>query len=88
MVERRALGELLKGRVMCTLFYEPSTRTSTSFEAAMLRLGGSVVSIDQTSSSIAKGESLEDTGKSISLLSLVFPHVSYILTILHIFHAI
>ena len=62
MVERRGSTDLLKGRVLCTAFYEPSTRTSSSFEAAMVRLGGGVVSINQITSSIAKGESTADTG--------------------------
>ena len=51
------------GRIMATLFYEPSTRTRFSFEAAMQRLGGSVVSTENAAefSSVAKGETLEDT---------------------------
>jgi aspartate carbamoyltransferase catalytic subunit len=50
------------GRVMATLFYEPSTRTRLSFEAAMLRLGGQVLSVsDPETSSAKKGESLADT---------------------------
>ena len=51
------------GRIMATLFYEPSTRTRFSFEAAMHRLGGSVVSTENAAefSSVAKGETLEDT---------------------------
>lgn len=44
---------------MASIFYEVSTRTSCSFSAAMFRLGGQVVNIDNTSSSIKKGESLE-----------------------------
>lgn len=51
-----------KGAVLATLFYEPSTRTRLSFESAMLRLGGKVISsADPTTSSAAKGESLADT---------------------------
>jgi aspartate carbamoyltransferase catalytic subunit len=52
-----------RGRIMATLFYEPSTRTRFSFEAAMHRLGGSVVSTENAAefSSVAKGETLEDT---------------------------
>ena len=51
------------GRIMATLFYEPSTRTRFSFESAMHRLGGSVVSTENAAefSSVAKGETLEDT---------------------------
>lgn len=49
-------------KVMGTLFYEPSTRTRMSFQAAMLRLGGSVIGFnDPQSSSVSKGESLKDT---------------------------
>ena len=52
-----------RGRIMATLFYEPSTRTRFSFEAAMHRLGGGVVSTENAAefSSVAKGETLEDT---------------------------
>jgi aspartate carbamoyltransferase catalytic subunit len=58
----RASGRL-QGRVMAALFYEPSTRTRLSFEAAMLRLGGRVMGTDNARefSSAAKGETLEDT---------------------------
>jgi aspartate carbamoyltransferase catalytic subunit len=53
----------LSGRIMATLFYEPSTRTRLSFEAAMLRLGGGVIGTESAGhfSSVAKGETLEDT---------------------------
>ena len=53
----------LAGKIMATLFYEPSTRTRLSFESAMLRLGGGVISTESASefSSAAKGETLEDT---------------------------
>jgi len=52
-----------RGRIMATLFYEPSTRTRFSFETAMQRLGGSVISTENAAefSSVAKGETLEDT---------------------------
>jgi aspartate carbamoyltransferase catalytic subunit len=57
----------MAGKVLATLFYEPSTRTRLSFESAMLRLGGQVLSVAEakTSSSAAKGETLYDTGKMI-----------------------
>jgi aspartate carbamoyltransferase catalytic subunit len=57
--KRKPLG----GKVMATLFYEPSTRTRFSFESAMLRLGGGVIATEHAGvfSSAAKGETLEDT---------------------------
>lgn len=59
MVKKTGACELLKGKVMAAMFYEVSTRTSSSFAAAMQRLGGSVVSMNKESSSAMKGESLE-----------------------------
>lgn len=61
------LSTLLSGRLMATLFYEPSTRTRLSFEAAMHRLGGAVLTTESASeySSAAKGESLEDTMRTV-----------------------
>ena len=54
--------DLTRGQILATLFFEPSTRTRLSFESAMLRLGGSVIGFAEAStSSTAKGESLEDT---------------------------
>ena len=56
-----------KGQIMATLFYEPSTRTRLSFESAMHRLGGSVISCsDMKSSSAVKGETVADTAKVVS----------------------
>jgi aspartate carbamoyltransferase catalytic subunit len=58
--------QLLAGRLLCVLFFEPSTRTRLSFEAAMCRLGGSVSGFsDQTVTSTTKGESLRDTIKTV-----------------------
>ena len=58
----------LAGRIMASLFYEPSTRTRLSFESAMLRLGGSVLGTEaaHTFSSAIKGETLEDTVRMVS----------------------
>ena len=56
-----------KGKIMATLFYEPSTRTQLSFQSAMLKLGGNVIGFaDPNSSSVSKGESLRDTIKIIA----------------------
>ena len=56
-----------RGKKLATLFYEPSTRTRLSFEAAMLELGGSVIGFsDADSSSASKGESVADTARVIS----------------------
>jgi len=58
--------DVMDGQVLSTLFYEPSTRTRLSFEAAMLRLGGKVISVAEAkSSSASKGESLHDTIKTV-----------------------
>lgn len=60
-------GEVAKGKILATLFFEPSTRTRLSFESAMLRLGGGVIGFsDMSASSTAKGESIEDTSKTVS----------------------
>ncbi|KAJ2023628.1 Carbamoyl-phosphate synthase, partial [Coemansia sp. S610] len=61
VVQRSGTLPLLTGRVMAAVFYEPSSRTSSSFQTAMLRLGGQVFTANSESSSVAKGETLEDT---------------------------
>lgn len=66
MVERVGTFDLLKGKLLASLFYEPSTRTSSSFTAAMERLGGSVIPISEVRySSVSKGESLRDTVRTL-----------------------
>jgi aspartate carbamoyltransferase len=66
MVERIGTFDLLKGKILANLFYEPSTRTSSSFTAAMERLGGSVIPISEVKySSVSKGESLPDTVRTL-----------------------
>ncbi|MDD2396793.1 MAG: aspartate carbamoyltransferase [Tissierellia bacterium] len=62
-----AYADVCKGKILATLFYEPSTRTRLSFESAMLRLGGSVMGFSSAeSSSAAKGESVADTIRTVA----------------------
>ena len=66
MVDHIGTFDLLKGKILANLFYEPSTRTSSSFTAAMERLGGSVIPINDVKySSVAKGENLADTVRTL-----------------------
>jgi aspartate carbamoyltransferase catalytic subunit len=61
------IEKVADGRIMATLFYEPSTRTRLSFESAMQRLGGSVISCsDMKASSTAKGETVADTARVVA----------------------
>ena len=71
LVERHGSSDLLRGKVLTCLFYEPSTRTSASFIAAMERLGGSVIPITQgvQFSSVSKGETLADTIRTLEQYS-------------------
>ncbi|KKY27002.1 putative bifunctional pyrimidine biosynthesis protein [Phaeomoniella chlamydospora] len=64
-VQRSGVLNILQSRVLCTLFYEPSTRTSASFDAAMQRLGGRVIPINTDHSSTKKGETLQDTIRTL-----------------------
>ena len=67
IVNPEKYSEKCKGKKLATLFFEPSTRTRLSFEAAMLELGGSVLGFSEAqSSSASKGESVADTAKVIS----------------------
>ena len=66
MVLRVGSFDLLKGKILASVFYEPSTRTSSSFTSAMERLGGSVIPINEVRySSVSKGESLPDTVRTL-----------------------
>lgn len=70
LVERFGSADLLSGKILANLFYEPSTRTSSSFLAAMLRLGGQVIPINNVQySSVSKGESLPDTVRTLECYS-------------------
>jgi aspartate carbamoyltransferase catalytic subunit len=64
--EKNPVRDLMSGKVVATLFYEPSTRTRLSFESAVNRLGGKIIGFsDSNSSSVSKGESLYDTIKTV-----------------------
>jgi len=65
--EPKKYAHACDGKLLATLFYEPSTRTRFSFEAAMLRLGGQVIGFSEpNSSSVAKGESIADTIRTVA----------------------
>ena len=67
IVDPSSFNDVCRGKILATLFFEPSTRTRLSFEAAMLHLGGSVEGFsDAANSSTAKGESLADTIRTVS----------------------
>ena len=63
--------DALNGKIMATLFYQPSTRTRLSFESAMIRLGGTVITTENAAefSSAIKGETLEDTIRNVNFFS-------------------
>nr|CCA24586.1 unnamed protein product [Albugo laibachii Nc14] len=61
IVTKQGSCQLLKGKILANVFYEPSTRTNCSFQAAMLRLGGAVIPVNESTSSAQKGEILGDT---------------------------
>eukprot|EP01040_Poterioochromonas_malhamensis_P001210 gene1210-1283_t len=66
IVQTHGGDDRLKHRILATAFFEPSTRTHCSFQAAMLRLGGSVIDLHQETSSLKKGESLVDTIQTLA----------------------
>ena len=67
---REKYAEKCKGKILATLFFEPSTRTRLSFESAMLSLGGNVLGFSESSSSsTSKGESVSDTIRTVSAYS-------------------
>ncbi len=66
LLKRKKSLSILKGKILATVFYEPSTRTRLSFETAMKRLGGDVITMVGKGSSAEKGESLIDTIRVIS----------------------
>uniref|UniRef100_A0A8D0L7Y5 Carbamoyl-phosphate synthetase 2, aspartate transcarbamylase, and dihydroorotase n=1 Tax=Sphenodon punctatus TaxID=8508 RepID=A0A8D0L7Y5_SPHPU len=76
MVQKERSLDILKGKVMASMFYEVSTRTSNSFSAAMSRLGGSVLTFSAATSSCQKGESVADSVQTMSCYSdvLVLRH--------------
>jgi len=64
--EKNKFQNILNGKIIASLFFEPSTRTRLSFETAILRMGGKIIGFDSTASSIMKGETLYDTIKIIT----------------------
>jgi aspartate carbamoyltransferase catalytic subunit len=65
--EKQPIRKLLEGKVIATLFFEPSTRTRLSFESAINRLGGKIIGFsDSSSSSVSKGETLNDTIRMVN----------------------
>ncbi|PKL38746.1 MAG: aspartate carbamoyltransferase [Candidatus Riflebacteria bacterium HGW-Riflebacteria-1] len=65
-MSHEACRQILAGRILGVLFYEPSTRTRLSFEAAMLRMGGQIIGFSEAlNTSVAKGESLADTIRTV-----------------------
>jgi aspartate carbamoyltransferase catalytic subunit len=70
MAHPKDFAHICDGKILATLFYEPSTRTRLSFEAAMMRLGGKILGFSEpNSTSISKGETLADTIKMVSIYS-------------------
>lgn len=65
-VQREGVLNLLRGKVLCTLFYEPSTRTLASFDAAMQRLGGRTIAVATSHSSVQKGETMQDMLRTLA----------------------
>jgi len=61
LVAEKGGDDRLKGKILACIFYEPSTRTCSSFQAAMQRLGGSTIYVTESTSSVKKGETLADT---------------------------
>lgn len=68
-VERQGVLDILQGRLLTTMFYEPSTRTASSFDAAMQRLGGKTIAVSAAASSVKKGETLQDTIRTLASYS-------------------
>lgn len=65
--EKKPTQDILKGKIVASLFFEPSTRTRLSFESAVNRLDGRIIGFsDATSTSVSKGESLKDTIKTVA----------------------
>ena len=66
MKDQESFKNICNGKILATLFYEPSTRTRFSFESAMLRLGGEIIGFSEPgSSSVTKGESIPDTIRTV-----------------------
>ena len=81
IIERpEAYRDVCRGKKLATLFFEPSTRTRLSFEAAMYELGGNVIGFSEAnSSSAAKGESVADTAKVMAKALQILPKSSAVM---------
>lgn len=75
-VQEKGGCDLLRGRVLGSVFYEPSTRTSCSFQSAMQRLGGTVIDLKKETSSLVKGESIEG---ALHLIVFIYQFITNIL---------
>ena len=65
-------SDVCRGKIMASLFFEPSTRTRLSFEAAMHRLGGNVISVvEMSNTSLAKGESIADMARVVPSVTIL-----------------
>ena len=70
VLTEKSRSSALSGRTVATLFFEPSTRTRCSFEAAARYLGADVLNVEIATSSVAKGESLKDTGLTLQMMGV------------------
>jgi aspartate carbamoyltransferase catalytic subunit len=82
ILESGRICKIAEGKILATFFYEPSTRTRLSFETAMLRLGGGVISTSNVNfSSVTKGETIEDSAKVLAgyadIVALRSPEIGY-----------
>ncbi len=78
-LKKKPVGRQLQGKVFCLFFEKPSTRTRVSFESGIAQLGGASIYFDKTTSQISRGESLEDTARTLNryvdaIIARVYSH--------------